>query len=446
MPTPAVPHSCCTDFVRAGRGLPAIEPGMPTPAGTGLTRRSLVTRAVGGALAVYGASKLPLAALEEGIAQAATGNRVLLSVYLPGGVDGLSVLAPVRDPHYASLRPTLKLAAGSGGAFAEDDRLMWHPAADALRVLHEEGKVSVLPAVGMSDNDTSHFTSRHFWEVGATDVGEGTGWLGRYLDVHGSADNPLQGISLDSALSPALAAATAPVAAVPEPEASGLWTQNVWDAAWEGTVKALDTLAKLPTSDPALAAARRATLASGSVHRQLAPLQGGVKAPVTYPETPFAQRLRQFAGMLQHGLPVRVATVYGVGGYDTHADQARTFAPNLAASCEALLAFQRDLEARGLADRVLIHVWSEFGRRARQNQTGTDHGAAGVGFVIGARARGTQVGEFPGLATLDPHGNVRSTADFRSVYCSLLEQWLDADAERIVPGAGSFRRHALVRG
>jgi uncharacterized protein (DUF1501 family) len=114
---------------------------------------------------------------------------------------------------------------------------------------------------------------------------------------------------------------------------------------------------------------------------------------------------------------------------------------------DSLLAFQRDLEARGVADRVLVHVWSEFGRRAAENgSAGTDHGAAGVGFLIGTRSKASMVGEFPGLQNgLDKDGNVQATADYRGVYASLLEQWLGVDAASVIPDAGSFPRAQLVR-
>src|ERR1700753_1843558 len=110
-------HGCCNDFTRAqllrsaaaeaGRGLPAIEPGMPEPAGTGLSRRKVLSRTAGLAIAVYGPSKLPITALDRGIAEAAQGDKVLISVFFEGGIAALSVLAPVGDPRYASLRPSL---------------------------------------------------------------------------------------------------------------------------------------------------------------------------------------------------------------------------------------------------------------------------------------------------------------------------------------------------
>ena len=110
-----------------------------------------------------------------------------------------------------------------------------------------------------------------------------------------------------------------------------------------------------------------------------------------------------------------------------------------------MLAFQRDIEARGLANRVMTTMWSEFGRRPEENGSGTDHGAAGTAFVIGSKSRGQMVGEFPGLATLDDEDNLRATSDFRGLYASLLEQWFEFDAAQIIPNASSFTRPALVK-
>jgi uncharacterized protein (DUF1501 family) len=132
--------------------------------------------------------------------------------------------------------------------------------------------------------------------------------------------------------------------------------------------------------------------------------------------------------------------------YDTHADQAGELTGSLALTAESLRSFQRDLEARGISDRVLVLVWSEFGRRVEQNgSAGTDHGAGGIGFLIGSRVRGQMLGEFPGLASLDEDGNLRATFDYRSLYCSILEQWFASDAAAIIPDAGSFARATLLR-
>ena len=112
---------------------------------------------------------------------------------------------------------------------------------------------------------------------------------------------------------------------------------------------------------------------------------------------------------------------------------------NLKLTFDSLLAFQRDIEARGLADRVLTLVWSEFGRRAAENGSGTDHGAAGVGFLVGARASGRMIGEFPGLDKLDKDGNVRATSDFRGLYGAICGDWFGVDPAAVLPGSGIGR-------
>jgi uncharacterized protein (DUF1501 family) len=439
--------------VEAGRGLPAIEPGMPQPAGTGLSRRSFLAQGLGATLAVYGGSKLGLRALEEGIAAAATGpaQAVLVSVFLEGGADALSILSPQGDPLYRKLRPHLALSGGQ--AFADDDRLSWHPAANGIAALHAERKVTVMPAVGYTNADQSHFTSRHYWEVGATSTALRTGWLGRYLDRAGTTDNPLQGLSLDSTLAPALATAKVPVASVEGPDQYDFWSRNVWGEVEQRMLQAIGSLGAQP-ADPALQAAGGAAAQVDRLRNQLLPFQGrngqpGYTSPVAYPKSSesFPKRLAGLAAMIGAGLPLRAVALSAPGHYDTHSDQAGTLAKGLQLTADSLLAFQRDLESRGVADRVLVHVWSEFGRRAQENgSAGTDHGAAGVGFLIGTQAKGTMVGEFPGLKSgLDEEGNVKATADFRGVYAALLEQWLGTDAGAVLPDAASFERPVLVR-
>jgi uncharacterized protein (DUF1501 family) len=151
--------------------------------------------------------------------------------------------------------------------------------------------------------------------------------------------------------------------------------------------------------------------------------------------------------MLAAGLPLRVVALNAFGMYDTHSDQPEQLAEGLKVTSESLLAFQRDLEARGLADRVITLVWSEFGRRAAENgSNGTDHGAAGTALLIGSRVRGGILGELPALrGGLDGQGNLRATVDFRSVYCSLLEQWLGADAGGVIPNARAYQRVGLLK-
>ena len=289
-----------------------------------------------------------------------------------------------------------------------------------------------------------------------TETSVETGWLGRYLDGAGSDSNPLQGLSLDGEMNPTLATARRPVAAIDRPEDFSLWLNGVWGDVFTLT---LDSAAALGTRqsrsrDAALAQVGQAASEVGIVRRALAPFQdsngnAAYTSPVRYPKSAsgdFPQRLAGLAAMIAGGLPLRCVALTSDTQFDTHASQEQTFDSGVQLIADSLAAFQADLEARGLADRVLVHVWSEFGRRAQENgSAGTDHGAAGVSMLIGTRASGAMVGEWPGLDHLDVNGNQIENVDFRGVYCSLLEQWFDHDAQAVIPGASHFQRYGLVK-
>ena len=438
-------HNCCNDYTRsqllrsaaaeAGRGLPAIEVGMPEPAGTGLSRRSFLSWSAGLALAVYGASKIPLAAFEEGIAQAAATDKILVSVFFDGGIDALSVLAPTGDPRYAQLRPNLALAPDAGTEFSEDPTLRWHPSAAGLATLHGEGKVSAFPAIGYDHPDQSHFTSRHYYEIGELDVGFHTGWLGRYIDQVGDDDNPLQG-ALDGRLA---------LADDRHRRTSGGGDRQRRRlrplVAGQRADRRRDVQELRPLRLAALRLARAWPRCAAPPPRptSCAPTSAGIgrlHQPGRLPENellPQARRPRR----LHRRRPA------DAGGHDPRLGRLRhprrrgrrplaRPAKRPARGCSPSSATSR---RAGSQDRVLIELWSEFGRRPEENGSlGTDHGAAGCAFVVGSKAKGEMVGEFPGLAQLDQNDNVRVTSDFRAMYCSLLEQWLGHDAASVIPG------------
>ncbi len=190
------------------------------------------------------------------------------------------------------------------------------------------------------------------------------------------------------------------------PENFSLWMEGVWGDVFS---LALDSTARLGAGqrharDPAIAQVAEAAAESGIVRRALAPFADSdgkptYTSPVTYPtaaEGDFPQRLAGLAAMIAAGLPLRCVALTPEIQFDTHASQTATLAPGVTMVGEAIAAFQADLEARGLADRVLIHVWSEFGRRAQENGSGgTDHGAAGLSMLIGSRVTGRMIGEQP---------------------------------------------------
>jgi len=442
---------------------------MPMPAGMGIDRRRFLTGAIGGMAMVYGAGRVGLTdgMLGDGIARAATlqkrNSPILVSLFLQGGVDSLSLLAPAGDPLYEKLRPKLAVAPGSGVPFREDPSLTWHPSATSIANLHNAGKVLVFPGIGYTDEDMSHFTSRHYWEVGATSAELSTGWLGRYIDVAGDATNPLQGLSLDGQMNPTLATARHPVAAIDQPDNFAVWVNGVWGNAAEWTLETAAAIGDKQRSwhDAAIRQVAGAASEVGIVRRTLKPwshLSGSADnstnpgaiygSSVSYPASSnddLPARLAGLASMIAHGVPLKcVALTTGVQ-FDTHSSQTTTFDAGVKLVSDSLAAFQADLETRGIDQRVLVHVWSEFGRRAQENGSdGTDHGAAGTSLLIGSRVNGGMVGEFPSLGRLDANGNQVVNVDFRGVYASLLEQWFHHDARSVIPGARRFPRYKLI--
>jgi uncharacterized protein (DUF1501 family) len=447
------------------------DPRMPVPAGVGIDRRRFLAGSLGGLAIVYGAGRAGLTdrMLGDGIAQAAStapaNSPILVSVFMQGGLDALSLLAPAGDALYEKLRPTLAVAPGSGPTFSEDSSLTWHPAASSFAQLNSAGKVAVFPGIGYADPDLSHFTSRHYWEVGATDASLTTGWLGRYLDVAGDATNPFQGLSLDGQMNPTLATTKVPVAAIDRPNNFAVGLNGVWGTTAELALDAASALgdAQRLHRDPAIRQVASAASEVGIVRRTLAPWTNAASSSsssananpaaaygssVTYPEASTGDlpaRLAGLASMIAAGVPLRCVAVTTDTQFDTHSSQAETFNVGVKLVADSLAAFQADLEARGIDDRVVVHVWSEFGRRAQENGSdGTDHGAAGTSLLIGSRVNGGMVGEFAPLTNLDVNGNQQENVDFRGVYASLLEQWFDQDAGAVIPGAAGFQRYNLI--
>jgi uncharacterized protein (DUF1501 family) len=165
------------------------------------------------------------------------------------------------------------------------------------------------------------------------------------------------------------------------------------------------------------------------------------QARAPYPNNPLGKTLQQVAQMLSSDIGTRVVYLQ-LGGFDTHANEKPQHATLMTQLSDSLAAFQTDLEGQGLADRVLTMTISEFGRRVKENGSqGTDHGAAGPMFVLGKKVKGGLFGEHPRLGDLDD-GDLRFGIDFRSVYATVLEDWLGASARDLL--GASFDKLGFV--
>ena len=432
-----------------------------------VTRRTFLKRSLGTGLAIYSAQALSFERMFEAAAQAPADQRILVSVFLPGGVDLLDSIVP-RGQYgaYRKARPFIAQpenspSLGSTGyavhtALARGDR-------GGIKGLFDEGRIGLLPGIDYAKPDLSHFHSREFWETGLITARSATGWLGRWLDAQGPSENPFRGLSAGYELAPPLISSSSPVAAVNSADSGDLGMQGVWNGSLDRALATYRALgAARPGDAPQPAAARRGVRLASEVATRLAPYadsapqrsEGNALAELLAggniqgypPGSDFGDRLKSLAFMLAQPLGVRVATVDASGDFDTHDGQQQGLLTGLTDVSASLAAFQNDIEARGLGDRVLTFVWSEFGRRVQQNDSGgTDHGAGGLAWVMGARAKSGLLSEYPSLGALDKQGNLKVTVDFRSVYASLIEQWLGTDAAAVIPDAGSVGRLALVK-
>lgn len=426
--------------------------------GGGMTRRQALLGALGGGLTIWANQAMPWArVLEAASAQAAgaPGARVLVSVFLPGGCDLLDTLPPVGAyGQYADLRGGMKLEAPPAlGATG----LGIHPSLaegvnGGVKGLFEAGKIGFLPGIDYANPDLSHFHSRHFWETGLITERAAPGWLGRWLDRHGSKDNPLQGLSLGYNLSPVLATGSAPVAALESPSDVALDVWGIGGHQERQMLAAWQRMSDAPVRGAQPQAVHEAARLAKSVGDRLAPYAehddvDPLAPPVAYPDDDdLGRRLSRVAALVAQPLGVRLAAVEANGDFDTHDDQPGELAASLRSVSQSLAAFQADLEARGIADRVLTLVWSEFGRRPEGNESsGTDHGAGGIAWVQGTHAASGILTEYPSLTALDRDDNLKVTVDFRKVYASLIEGWLGTDANEVIPNANAYGRLGLVR-
>lgn len=318
-------------------------------------------------------------------------GRSLVLVQLTGGNDGLNTVVPYASGIYYDKRPTLAIKQEE--ALKLSDEFGLHPSMTGMADIYEKGRLSVVLGAGYPSANRSHFRSIEIWQTAEPDkIGE-TGWLGRYLDLayKQSGNRPIAAVSVDAMLP--------------------------------------RTLMGKNASLPSLSS-RSQIEHPGSQEYPASK----VKSPafrVEYPGGKLGDGLRSIARMIVSGVGPTVYTV-SLDGFDTHTNQSRTQAGLLKELSDSVTAFESDLEDNGRADDVLMLVFSEFGRRIEENDgRGTDHGTAQPLFLIGKQVKGGIYGEQPSLTSL-VDGDLKYTVDFRTVYATILERWLDADSMQVL--------------
>lgn len=372
----------------------------------------------------------PLAARD--IRAAATKDRALVVIELSGGNDGLSTLVPHGDPAYRRLRDATAIDAAE--VVPVDASFGFHP-----QLAPCASRLAALHGVGSARPNGSHFEMSARWWAGDEngDRHLATGFLGRLCDEldDGAA---VTGVSL-AGVTPALLSAKAVTIGLPALDRLA-WLRE--DDAWARHLRdGMARLAAAPAPAAGDPAARATAAATAGIGRALGfgtllggPAFAGDEAKdanaVTYPGSSLGAQLQLGAALLAAGAGVRVVHT-SIGGFDTHSGQRGAHDERMRELAEALAAFGTDLDRRGLAGSVLVATTSEFGRRAKENGSGTDHGTASCALLMGPVRAGLH-GEPPSLTQLDADDNLRATASFEAYYATLAETWFDVDAKTVL--------------
>jgi uncharacterized protein (DUF1501 family) len=362
-------------------------------------------------------------------------NRILVVLQLSGGNDGINTLVPFSDPAYASLRPTLGVPAAD--VLKLTDTVGLHPNLKHFKALYDGGKLAVIQGVGYPNPNRSHFRSMDIWHSARPESFERSGWLGRYVAACQCAqDNALPAISVGDQLNSMFWTDTTLVPAVASIGAFSFLTDTKYknDRTWQ--MQTLHNIySQASNFSPYESLIRRGTLNALAGSDELQTVAAAYQTPVMYPaNNGLANQLKLVAQVIAGNLGTRLFSV-SMGGYDTHANQKDTQARLLSQLDDAVDAFMQDLDNMHKQDDVVIMTFSEFGRRARQNgSAGTDHGTAEPMFVIGNKVMGGLYGTYPSLSALDNNGDLRFTADFRSVYAGMLLDQVGASPGPIVGG------------
>ena len=360
---------------------------------------------------------------------------VLVVLQLSGGNDFMNTVVPYTNGDYHDARPLVRVKEEE--ALPIDDTLGFHPSAAPLKELYDQGKVAVVQGVGYPNSSRSHFRAMDIMHT-CEPVALGTeGWVGRAIrELDSKKENVLTGVNLGRGLPRAMSVTGVPVTSVGNLDSYGLLTGISEERQRE---EALNTFKSMYS--PAIGtgpvmeylAQTGMDVLTGADQLKAAPAM--YKSNVEYAGNAIAGNLRDVARVHTAGLGTRIFYVQH-GGYDTHANEMPDHPVLLSNLSGAIMDFMQDLREHDASDEVVIMVFTEFGRRMKDNGTGTDHGSGGGAFIIGDRVAGGLYAEYPPLAPEQwlNGEDLRHTYDFRGLYSTVLEQWMSLEAAPIVNG------------
>jgi uncharacterized protein (DUF1501 family) len=352
--------------------------------------------------------------------------KVLVVIQLSGGNDGINTVIPYGFGGYYDARSTLALREDE--VLGLDGRLGLHPSLRGLHDLYGRGQVAIVQGVGYPKPDRSHFRSMDIWQTAEPEKYIEEGWLGRYIeaslsDVH----NPLKALQIGNIANKSFQTDNVNVPVIQTLDSFRLVDAKTPVAEQNRISRAfLDMYAQQSATLKVACQKGLEAYESVAAIQSLAPTY---RNKVVYPNTQIAKDLQLVVQLLAGDSGTRVFYAQ-LGGFDDHAQEKALHAKLLQDLDMAVSAFQSDLEEQGLADQVVTMAFSEFGRRVKENGSGgTDHGTAAPVFIIGKPVIGGLYGTQPSLTNTDANGDLKYDVDFRSVYYTLIDRWLQGDAK-----------------
>ena len=369
-------------------------------------------------------------------------EKSLVVMQLSGGNDYLNTVVPYGDDEYYDFRKTVHIAQDS--VLPIDSTYGFNPHLGPIKRLFDEGKVAVINGIGYDNPNRSHFRSMDIWHTALPDEIGTEGWLGRVIrEIDPKGENVLTGVNFGRGLPRALGVRGVPVASVGNLETYGLFTDIEDEETRNLALRAFAHMyGGVQGKDPVLdfLGQTGTDALKGADILRTAPQQ--YSSTIEYASNPISQSLRSVAQVLFADLGTRVFYTQH-GSFDTHSGELISHAKLWDEVSSGIGDFYDDLKEHGREDEVIILVFSEFGRRIKDNGSGTDHGSGGVAFIIGSEIKGGMYGQYPSIKEADQlEGDLRFNNDFRSTYSTIIESWFGMDAIPIVNG--SFEKFDFV--
>ncbi len=393
-----------------------------------ITRRRFIK---GAAIVAASSSFAPSFLARTAYKALAAGNNQLVVIQLSGGNDGINTVVPYATQQYAESRPTLGIAKDQ--VLAIDGSVGLHPNLKALKALYDQKNLAIVQGVGYPNPNRSHFQSMQIWQTASPDNAMQTGWLGRYDEANLQGQR-LGALNFGEQLPRTFWTEHTVVPSISSLNNYQFLTDPKAPDDKQAQIDAINRIFSNPIGRDAPDFFRQAATDAFQTATELKSAVAGTKSTAQYPTTPLGRQLQLVGQLIGSKLGTRIYYV-SMGGFDTHSGEKNTHDRLMQQLNDAVDAFTKDLQAQGAFGNTLLMTFSEFGRRVKENgSAGTDHGTAEPMFLLGGGVQGGLYGSYPDMGDLDS-GDLKFTTDFRSVYGTVVADWLGADPGPVIGGA-----------